>query len=330
MSTHSQEDLKDRAWMKVREWPQTPGFDAAQAAVTQAILNCYTREGGEWRPLPAATLSELAQEGDEYIAIFPFPEERTAILAGIRHLSATHRHRFRTPAQIAMAGGEPWVISLETLMSMLVDELGETHVGAEMTSRELRGPDPTLLLSRIRQSVNAIGNVLDARAGEVDALWSADPLTFIESEQAGLLGHMVHPTPKSRWGMEHAATVAYGPESQARFALQWLAVDPALVEQDSATGTPAGAHRGAAARRPRRRRRGARRRARRSRAAGAAARAPLGVRLPARPKPVSALLADGRIVDLGALGSEVAPTPRCAPSTTPSGRGSSRSPCTRT
>jgi len=223
--------------MKVREWPQTPGFDAALRAVTEAVLNCYTREGGEWRPLPAASLPDLAAAGDEYVAVMPFPEERTAILAGIRHLSPTHRHRFRTPVHVAMAGGEPWAISLETLMSMLADELGETHAGPEMTSREMRGPDPTLLLSRIRQSINTIGLVLDARAGEVDALWSAEPLSFIESEQAGLLGHMVHPTPKSRWGMDNPR--AYTPESQAHFTLQWLAVDPALVEHDSATGTPA-------------------------------------------------------------------------------------------
>jgi siderophore synthetase component len=307
MSTHSQEDLKDVSWMKVREWPQTPGFDAAQRVVTEAILNCYTREGGEWRPLSVESLPELAQEGDRFIAVFPFPEDRTAILAGIRHLSPTHRHRFRTPAQIAMAGGEPWAISLETLMSMLADELGETHAGPEMTSREMRGPDPTLLLSRIRQSINTIGNVLDARAGEVDALWSAAPLRFIESEQAGLLGHMVHPTPKSRWGMDHAAT--YAPESQARFALRWLAVDPALVESDSATGTPAAqltetllrddpAVDGAAL---------------------DAALAGLGERvlLPVHPweldhlrdaAPVSGLIAGGRIVELGELGSPVTPT----------------------
>ena len=225
--------------MNIREWPQTPGFDAAVRAVTEAVLNCYTREGGEWRPLPAAALPDLAAAGDEYIAVFPFPEDRTAVLAGIRHLSATHRHRFRTPAQVAMAGGEPWPISLETLMSMLADELGETHAGAEMTSRELRGPDPTLLLSRIRQSVNAIGTALDARADEVDALWSAAPLRFIDAEQAGLLGHMAHPTTLSRWGMAGADVDAYAPERRARFALQWLAVDPSIVEQDSATGTSA-------------------------------------------------------------------------------------------
>ena len=105
------------------------------------------------------------QEGDAFIAVFPFPEDRTAILAGIRHLSPpTHRHRFRTPAQIAMAGGEPWAISLETLMSMLADELGETHAGPEMTARHLRGPDPTLLLSRIRQSIRTRSATCSTRA----------------------------------------------------------------------------------------------------------------------------------------------------------------------
>jgi siderophore synthetase component len=307
---NSPEDLKgDRSWMKVREWPQTPGFDAALNVVTEAVLNCYTREGGEWRPLPASALPDLAREGDQYVAVIPFPEDRTAILAGIRHLSPTHRHRFRTPAEIAMAGGEPWAISLETLMSMLADELGETHVGSEMTSRELRGPDPTLLLSRIRQSVTAIGTVLDARAEEVDSLWNAEPLRFIDAEQAALIGHMVHPTALSRWGMEPESIAAYAPERGGRFVLRWLAVDPSLVEQDSATGTSAAqlteqllredpAVDGAAL---------------------DAALAGLGERvlLPVHPwefahlrdrQPVSGLLEEGLIVDLGELGGEVSPT----------------------
>jgi len=306
---HSQDDLKDRAWMKVREWPQTPGFDAALRTVTEAVLNCYTREGGEWRPLPASSLPELAQEGDEYVAVMPYPEDRTAILAGIRHLSPTHRHRFRTPAQVAMAGGDPWAITLETLMSMLADELGETHAGPEMTSREMRGPDPTFLLSRIRQSVSAIGTVLDARAGEVDALWGAAPLGFIDAEQAELLGHMVHPTALSRWGMEPDDVAAYAPERQASFALRWLAVDPSIVEQDSAADA-------SAAELTERLLRGD------PAVDGAAldgALAGLGERvlLPVHPwefahlrdrQPVSGLLEDGSIVDLGQLGGEVRPT----------------------
>jgi siderophore synthetase component len=306
---HSPDDLKDIAWMKVREWPQTPGFDAAVRAVTEAVLNCYTREGGQWRPMPASSLPELAAEGDEYIAVFPFPEDRTAVLAGIRHLSPTHRHRFRVPAQVAMAGGEPWAISLETLMSMLADEMGETHAGPEMTSRDKRGPDPTLLLSRIRQSVTAIATALDERAEQVEELWNADPLRFIDAEQAGMIGHMAHPTTLSRWGMQPDDLAAYAPERQARFALRWLAVDPSLVESDSATGTPAAQL--------------AERLLRDDpavdEAALDAALADLGERvlLPVHPwefahlrdrAPVAELLDQGLIVDLGELGSPVSPT----------------------
>ena len=190
-----------------------------------------------------------------------------------------------------MAGGEPWAISLETLMSMLADEIGETHAGPEMTSRDKRGPDPTFLLSRIRQSINAIGTVLDARADEVDALWSAAPLSFIDSEQAGLIGHMAHPTTLSRWGMEAGDLAAYAPERQASFALRWLAVDPVDRRAGQRHGHLRGrAHRAAAARRPGGRRRRAGRRAGRSRRARAAARPSLGVRAPARPQPVSGLL----------------------------------------
>jgi siderophore synthetase component len=291
--------------------PQTPGYEAAVRAATETLLNCYTREGGEWRPVPAASVPEFAVEGDEFVAVLPFPDERTAVLAGVRHLSPTHRHRFRTPAHVAMAGGKPWPVSIDTLMGMLADELGATEsvYDDDISAAGTRGPDPTLLLSRIRQSVATVGAFLDARAVDVDPLWSADPLSFIESEQAGLLGHMAHPTAKSRWELDADQTAAYAPEAQARFALRWLAVDPALVEHDSATGTPA----------PALTERLLREDPAVDGAALDAALADLGPRvlLPVHPwelehvreqTAVAALLADGRIADLGALGSEVAPT----------------------
>jgi spermidine-citrate ligase len=289
--------------------PKTPGYEAAVRAATETLLNCYTREGGEWRPVPAASVPEFAVEGDEFVAVLPFPDERSAVLAGVRHLSPTHRHRFRTPAHVAMAGGKPWPVSIDTLMGMLADELGATVYDDDISAAGTRGPDPTLLLSRIRQSVATVGAFLDARAEDIDQLWSADPLSFVESEQAGLLGHMAHPTAKSRWELDAQQTAAYAPEAQARFALRWLAVDPALVEHDSATGAPA----------PELTERLLREDPAVDGAALDAALADLGPRvlLPVHPwelehvraqEAVAALLADGRIADLGALGSEVAPT----------------------
>lgn len=289
--------------------PQTRGYAAAVSATVEALLNCYTREGGEWRPVPASSVPEFAQEGDEFVAVLPFPDERSFVLAGIRHLSPTHRHRFRTPAQVAMAGGKPWVVSIDTLMGMLADELGATLYDDDISAAGTRGPDPTFLLSRVRQHVATLGAFLDARADDVDALWSAAPLRFVDSEQAGLIGHLAHPGAKSRWGLDPEQTAAYAPEAQARFALRWLAVDPALVQSGSAGEASAAqlterllrddpAVDGAAL---------------------DAALADLGERvlLPVHPweiehlrgqKIVAGLLEDGRIADLGRLGSDVAPT----------------------
>ncbi len=291
------------------EVPQTRGYEAAVRAATEALLNCYTREGGEWRPVPAASVPEFAQEGDEFVAVLPFPDERTAVLAGVRHLSPTHRHRFRTPAYVAMAGGKPWAVSIDTLMGMLADELGTTLYDDDISAAGTRGPDPTFLLSRVRQHVATLGASLDARADEIDALWSAEPLSFADSEQAGLLGHLAHPGAKSRWELDPAQTTAYAPESGARFALRWLAVDPALVRSDSADD-------GSAAELVERLLRGD---PALDGAALDAALADLGERvlLPVHPwelehlrghEPVAGLLRDGRIVDLGALGSDVTPT----------------------
>ena len=137
-------------------------------------------------------------------------------------------------------------------------------------------------------------------------LWSADPLTFIESEQAGLDRSHGPPDAEESLGDGEQRGDVYAPESQAQFALQasgWPSI-PALVEHDSATGTPAA--------------RSSPRRLLRDDPAvdGAALDAALSdlgerVLLPVHPwelahlrdsAPVSGLIADGRIVELGELG----------------------------
>ena len=290
---------------------QTRGRAAAERAATETLLNCYTREGGEWRPVPASSVPEFAQEGDEFVAVLPFPDERTAVLAGVRHLSPTHRHRFRAPAHVAMAGGKPWPIGIDTLMGMLADELGagDNVFDDDISAAGTRGPDPTFLLSRVRQHIATVGAFLDARGDDVDRLWDADPMSFVDSEQAGLLGHMAHPAAKSRWELDPEQTTRFAPEAQARFALRWLAVDPELVSSDSATGTPAAELTEALLRGD----------PAVDQDALDAALGGLGPRvlLPVHPwelehlrgqKQLAALLEDGRVADLGPLGSEVTPT----------------------
>ncbi|MEA2129811.1 MAG: hypothetical protein QOJ85_2702 [Solirubrobacteraceae bacterium] len=284
--------------------------DAAVGAATETMLNCYMREGGEWRPVPAGNVPDLAKPGDTHLAALPFEDLRAMLLVGITHLSPTHRHRFRMPIEIAVAGGNPVAVTLDTVAGMLVDQLGDHGLGDDPVAADRRGPDPTAVLSRMRASIRAVSAFLAARDADIDELWSAAPLSFIDSEQALLLGHMLHPTPKSRTEMGDEQLLAYAPETAARFQLHWLAVDAGLVEHDSATGTPA----------PQLAERLLRDDPAVDEAALDAALEGLGERvlIPAHPwelehlratdAVVAALLDDGQIVDLGPLGSPVTPT----------------------
>jgi siderophore synthetase component len=277
---------------------------AAVDAATETLLNCYLREGGTWEAVPAADAPSHVQPGDTHLAVLWFRDLGATLLVGIRHLSATQRHRFRLPAMIAPTGGEPVPASLDAVAAILVHEL------ADVTNPGGSEPDPCALVARMRASVDAVSTFLELRDGEIDALWSADPMSFVASEQALLLGHMLHPTPKSRGEMSDEQLRAYSPEAGARFALRWLAVEPALVEHDSATGTPA----------PVLAERLLRDDPAVHEAALDAALAGLGERvlLPVHPwelaylrehdAVVAALLQDRTLVDLGPLGSPVAPT----------------------
>src|SRR5882757_2605629 len=141
--------------------------DAAVGAATETMLNCYMREGGEWRPVPADSVPQLAHAGDTHLAALPFEELRAMLLVGITHLSPTHRHRFRMPIEIAMAGGNPVAVTLDTVAGMLVDQLADPGLGDDPVGAEFRGPDPTPVLTRMRASVRAVSAFLAARDGEI-------------------------------------------------------------------------------------------------------------------------------------------------------------------
>ena len=291
---------------------ETPAqtHDVATGVATQTLLNLFMLEGGQWRPVPAADVPDLAAEGEDFVAVIPFPDLRAVLLVGVQHLSPTHRHRFRLPAELAVAGGNPVAVGFDTLAGMLVDQIGDTGEGDALSAGGTRGPDPTALLAEIRHSVASVGSFLAARDEEIDALWDAEPMSFIASEQALLLGHDMHPTPKSRLQMSAEQIDAYGPESAARFQLHWLAVGPSLVEHDSALDTRA----------PQLTEQLLRDDPAVDVAALDAALEPLGERvlLPAHPWELgylrehddvaAALLADGQITDLGPLGSPVSAT----------------------
>ena len=192
--------------------PEIGGDEAAHAAAVETLLNCYLRESTEWRIT-----------GDELIV--PVLGGAAVIVARVRYRSATFRHRYELPVLFRVGDQAPRPVGYPTLVGLLLDELG--------------GGEQAGLLSRMVDSIGNVAEFIDERRVEVDRLWSADPLRFIESEQALLLGHPLHPTPKSRGEMSPRERRRYSPELRGQFQLHWLAAEPDVVRHGSATGTPA-------------------------------------------------------------------------------------------
>jgi Siderophore synthetase component len=88
----------------------------------------------------------------------------------------------------------------------------------------------TDLVGRVADSVRRTAVfITDRRAHPTDT-----PDLFLAAEQALLLGHPLHPTPKGRDGLSEAEGRLYSPELRGSFPLHWMAVAPSVLASDSA------------------------------------------------------------------------------------------------
>ncbi|MGW7073747.1 IucA/IucC family protein [Streptomyces sp. NPDC054866] len=86
------------------------------------------------------------------------------------------------------------------------------------------------LVGRVADSVRRTATfIADRRNNPGD-----EPDLFLAAEQSLLLGHPLHPTPKSREGLSDTESRLYSPELRGAFALHWIAVGPSVLAADSA------------------------------------------------------------------------------------------------
>ncbi|WP_030184400.1 IucA/IucC family protein [Streptomyces violaceorubidus] len=193
-------------------------YAAAQAAGTENLIRCWAREADVSAP-------------DDGVLQLALPASGTALVVPVRYWSPTGRHRFG-PARLAGAPDSAPPVDAVTLAALLVRE----------TTRA-PGPDGPDLVARVADSVRRTAVILRDRAErtvDVPAGHRADPGEhsgpdlFLAAEQALLLGHPLHPTPKSREGLTEAEARRYSPELRGSFPLHWLAVAPSVLATDSA------------------------------------------------------------------------------------------------
>ncbi|MEV7298403.1 MULTISPECIES: IucA/IucC family protein [Streptomyces] len=176
---------------------------AADAAGTENLLRCWVRENDLARP----------QGGTLRI---PLPASATALLVPVGHWSATGWHRFGTPALENAPAGAPGVDAV-TVAALLGRE-----------SARNAGPD---LVARVADSVRHTAVFLAERRRTPGTSPEAD--LFLTAEQSLVLGHPLHPTPKSREGLSESETLLYSPELRGSFPLHWMAVDRSVLASES-------------------------------------------------------------------------------------------------
>ncbi|MFI9808094.1 IucA/IucC family protein [Streptomyces sp. NPDC052301] len=193
---------------------------AAEAAAVENLLRCWVRE----TDLTAPTTGSLC---------IPLPASGTSLVVPVRYWSPTGWHRFGPP-RLAEAPDTAPPVDAVTLAALLTRETaggtGSAVSSAAHTSDPAATGDGGDLVARVADSLRrTVTFIRDRRAHPADT-----PDLFLSTEQALLLGHPLHPTPKSREGLTETESRLFSPEVRGSFPLHWLAVAPRLLATDSA------------------------------------------------------------------------------------------------
>lgn len=203
----------------------------AQQLTMQNFLNCYLKETGRYERLDM----EHAKENQRFLPIVSASPIGQAVrvvlhhqglemLAPLRYWSVTERHLFHFPFHYAGMKSDRFLpLDYVTLSTLLTKELA-----LEQKQTDL----PADLIERVIQSCNRIAVTLSARKEDEKSLYHV-PFHFLDAEQSLLLGHVMHPAPKSRQGLSDLDQSRYSPELKGAFPLHIFRAHRSIVREDS-------------------------------------------------------------------------------------------------
>ena len=199
--------------------------ELANRLAMQHLVNAYSQETGK------ASLFEKYQQNSTQLAFsqgltllsLPLSLIQAQLFVPLSYVSRVGRHRIAALPQIFQKG-QKLNFSAAAMVSLLLEELvqqSEGHV------------DAASLVERWIQSRDALQQFLNIRAEDFDALVQLEQ-GFIESEQALILGHSMHPAPKSRTGFVHEDWQKYSPEACGQTQLHYWLVAPEYIAEGTA------------------------------------------------------------------------------------------------
>jgi len=194
-------------------------FDSqAQAHAITCWLNCYLREFA--LPRGEVDLDYRGRDcpiglahGSGSLVRIRFAQPGFGLVVRAQRISRLGRGEF-IGSPYLKSPGEPWrCADAPTLVHYLLDRLA---------------PECGFNHELLAQTCNSMAITRQLLERTVPAQESGDAL--IDAEQAMLWGHALHPTPKSREGVDVEHVLACSPEARTRFPLYWFRIDPRLLQ----------------------------------------------------------------------------------------------------
>lgn len=199
--------------------------ELANRLAMQHLVNAYSQETGK------ASLFEKYQQNSTQLAFsqgltllsLPVSLIQAQLFVPLSYVSRVGRHRIAALPQLFQKG-QKLNFSAVAMVSLLLEELVQQSEGRV---------DAASLVERWIQSRDALQQFLNIRAEDFDALVQAKQ-DFIASEQALILGHSMHPVPKSRTGFVHEDWQKYSPEACGQTQLHYWLVAPEYIAEGTA------------------------------------------------------------------------------------------------
>lgn len=203
--------------------------ELANRLAIQNFVNAYMQETGKGYLLSFDQQSSTQQAFSSGLTLLtlPLPSIQAECSVPLSYVSRVGRHRLAALPKMCIDG--QWQkISAGTIVSLLLEELViESQFKLDAAS----------LLEKWIQSRDALLQFLKQRHNDFDDLVKAGQ-NFIESEQALILGHSMHPAPKSRNGFVHEDWLKFSPEHAGKTQLHYWLVHQNYIAEGCATEQP--------------------------------------------------------------------------------------------
>jgi len=199
-----------------------------------ALINCYMKEFINWSrylgipeydPVIAENLRKTPT--DLHIRI-DFSSIGCDVYIPVTYFSESGRHLFDFPVLRRV---------LETDEVSEVDIYGFMALTAEYSKKIYQDIEASTVMDRLNNSIQNLYSYLKHMAENNKSVNDLE-MSFIEAEQSLILGHILHPVPKSRQGFKGQDLFLYSPETSGRFQLFYFLIDRKNIIEKNADGEP--------------------------------------------------------------------------------------------